>query len=213
MPAAIPAPCKARSPTTDMTGYCLNCGAQNPSEPCDNCASTAALSEFIFRRRLLYSTAIFLLGALAFLPAMHYYPPLDADGMMIFLGVVAAVELVLAVVLDRRARQAESLEALRRIFRGLLPVPWLLSLLLVLNGRFDTSPPYREVTRVVSKFAMPGVLHTRRLMVTSWRPGQRIERVPVDEDDFARFRTGDSVEILVQRGLVGIPWIYSVLRH
>jgi hypothetical protein len=51
------------------------------------------------------------------------------------------------------------------------------------------------------------------LIVTSWRPGQRIERVPVEEDDFARFRPGDSVEILVQPGLVGIPWIYSVLRH
>ena len=196
-----------------MIRCCLNCGAENPAEPCDNCGFASALSEIIFRRRLLYSTAIFLLGALTFLPAINYYPPLEADGRMMFLGIVAAAALVLAVRLDRRARRAENVEVLRRIFRGLLPMPWLLSLLLVLNGRFDTAPPAREVTRVVGKFTMPGLLHPRRLIVISWRPGQRIERVPVGEDDFARFRPGDSVEIRVQEGLVGIPWVYSVLRH
>ena len=196
-----------------MTRCCLNCGAENPAEPCDDCGFASALAEFIFRRRLLYSTAIFLLGSLTFLPATHYYPPLEADGMMIFLGLVAAAALILAVFLDRRARRVENVEVLRRIFRGLLPVPWLLSLLLVLNGRLDTSPPVSEVTRVVGKFTMPGLVHPRRLIVNSWRPGQRFERVPVDEDDFARFRPGDSVEIRVQGGLVGIPWVYSVLRH
>jgi hypothetical protein len=196
-----------------MIRCCLNCGAENPAEPCESCGFASTLAEFIFRRRLLYSTAIFLLGSLTFLPAMNYYPPLEADGMMIFLGIVAAAALVLAVRLDRRARHTENVEVLRRIFRGLLPMPWLLSLLLVLNGRFDTAPPRLEVTRVVGKFTMPGLLHPRRLIVDSWRPGQRFERVPVDEGDFIRFRPGDSVEIRVQEGLVGIPWVYSVLRH
>lgn len=196
-----------------MTRCCLNCGAENPAEPCDACGLAFALSEFVFRRRLLYSTAIFLLGSLTFFPVTNYYPPLEADGMMIFLGIVAAAEMVLAVLLDRKARRAEGVEVLRRIFRGLLPVPWLLSLLLVLNGRFDNSTPAREITRVVSKFTMPGLVHPRRLIVNSWRPGQRYERVPVDEDDFTRFHPGDSVEIRVQEGLVGIPWVYSVLRH
>ncbi len=177
------------------------------------CGLALPLSEFVFRRRLLYGTAIFLLGSLTFFPVTNYYPPLEADGMMIFLGLVAAAGVVLAVFLDRRARSAENVEVLRRIFRGLLPIPWLLSLLLVLNGRFDSSTPAREVTRVVSKFSMPGLVHHRRLIVYSWRQGQRYERVPVDEDDFTRFRPGDSVEIRVQQGLVGIPWVYTVLRH
>ena len=196
-----------------MTRCCLNCGAEKPAEPCESCGFAAALSEFVFRRRLLYSTAIFLLGAVTFFPASNFYPPLEADGMMIFLGLVAATAMMLAVRLERKAHRGESVEVLRRIYRGLLPMPWLLSILLVLNGRFDSSTPVREVTRVVSKFAMPGLVHPRRLIVNSWRPGQRYERVPVDEDDFARFRPGDSVEISVQGGLVGIPWVYSVLRH
>ena len=196
-----------------MTRCCLNCGAENPAEPCDTCGFASALSEFIFRRRLLYSTAIFLLGALTFLPVTNYYPPLEADGMMIFLGIVSATALVLAVRLDRQARRNQNVEVMRRIFRGFLPMPWLLSLLLVLNGRFDSSAPSRNVTRVVGKFTMPGLLHPRRLIVESWRPGQHFERVAVDDDDFTRFRPGDSVEIRVQEGLVGIPWVYSVLRH
>jgi hypothetical protein len=196
-----------------MTRCCLNCGAENPAEPCGSCGFVATLAELVFRRRLLYSTAIFLLGSLTFFPAANYYPPLEADGMMIFLGLVAAAAMVLAVRLDRKARTGENVEVLRRIYRGLLPMPWLLSILLVLNGRFDNSAPVPEVTRVVSKFTMPGLVHPRRLIVNSWRPGQRYERVPVDEDDFARFRPGDSVEILVHGGLVGIPWVHSVLRH
>jgi hypothetical protein len=177
------------------------------------CGFTQQLAEFVFRRRLVYLTGIFLLGAMAFLPAAQGYPPLELDNMLVFLGVVAAIVLVLAIVLDRRAHNRQPLEILRRIFRGLLPLPWMLSALLFINGRFDSSKPAIEVTRVESKFTMPGLVRPHRLIVLSWRSSQRIERVPVDEDDYSRFRSGDIVEVRVQRGLVGIPWVYSVLRH
>jgi hypothetical protein len=196
-----------------MTRCCLNCGAESPHEPCDSCGFTASLSTFVFRRRLLYLTAVFLLGALVFLPVTRYYPPLELDAMMIFLGVVAAATLFLAVELDRRARHKSDLEVLRRIFRSLLPVPWLLASLVFVNGRFDTEPSAGHVTRVVGKFTMSGLTHPHRLIVVSWRPERRIERVPVDEDDYIRFRPGDTVEVRTQSGLVGIPWVYSVLRH
>jgi hypothetical protein len=193
--------------------YCLNCGAEEPSEPCDLCGLTEQLAAFVFRRRLLYLTAIFLLGTIAFLPAVHSYPPLELDGMLVFLGIMAAITFVLAIVLDHRARRAQPLESLRRIFRGLLPLPWMLSVLLYVNGRFDKQPPMIEVTHVVSKFTMPGLVRPHRLIVQSWRPGNRLERVTVDEDDYSRFRAGDAVEVRVAPGLVGIPWVYSVLRH
>jgi len=193
--------------------YCLNCGAENPPEPCDHCGLTLQLAAFVFRRRLVYLTAIFLLGTMAFLPAAQGYPPLELDQMLVFLGVVAAVALLLAVVLDRRARRGQPLEAFRRIFRALLPLPWLLSLLLYVNGRLDKSQPVIAVTHVVSKFTMPGLVRPHRLIVHSWRPNGRLERLPVDEDDYSRFRAGDAVEVRVAPGFVGIPWVYSVLRH
>lgn len=193
--------------------YCLNCGAEDPSEPCGFCGLTGQLAAFVFRRRLVYRTAIFLLGAMAFLPAAQGYPPLDLDQMLVFLGVVAAVALVLAIVLDQRARRGQQLEALRRVFRGLVPLPWMLSLLLFVNGRFDHSTPAIAVTHVVSKFTMPGLVRPHRLIVRSWRPDGRLERLPVDEDDYSRFRPGDAVDVRVAPGFVGIPWVYSVLRH
>jgi len=197
----------------DTIRHCLNCGAENPSEPCGLCGLTGQLAAFVFRRRLVYLTAIFLLGTIAFLPAAQTYPPLELDLMLVFLGVVAAVTLSLAIVLDQRARREQSLEALRRVFRGLLPLPWMLSVLLYVNGRFDTSRPAVAVTHVVSKFTMPGLVRPHRLIVRSWRQDGRLERLPVDEDDYSRFRPGDAVEVRVSTGLVGIPWVYSVLRH
>jgi hypothetical protein len=193
--------------------YCLNCGAENPAEPCGLCGFTEQLAAFAFRRRLVYLTAIFLLGAMAFLPAAQSYPPLDLDGMLVFLGVIAAINLVLAILLDCRARRSQPLEVFRRIFRGLLPLPWMLSLLLYVNGRFDSAPPAVHSATVVSKFTMPGLVRPHRLIVRSWRPEMRLERLPVDEDDYSRFRPGDSVEVRVAPGLVGIPWVYSVLRQ
>jgi hypothetical protein len=193
--------------------YCLNCGAEDPTEPCGLCGFTEQLAAFVFRKRLLYLTAIFLLGSIAFLPAVHNYPPLELDGMLVFLGVVAAIAFCLAIVLDLRARRGRPLEGLRRIFRGLLPLPWMLSALLYVNGRFDKQPPMIVVTHVVSKFTMPGLVRPHRLIVASWRPENRLERLPVDEDDYTRFKQGDAVEVRVSPGLVGIPWVYSVLRH
>lgn len=193
--------------------YCLNCGAEDPSEPCGLCGFTGQLAAFVFRRRLVYLTAIFLLGTMAFLPAAQGYPPLDLDQMLVFLGAVAAVTLVLAIVLDRRARRNQPLEALRRVFRGLLPLPWMLSVLLYVNGRFDQSQPAVAVTHVVSKFTMPGLVRPHRLIVRSWRPDGRLERLPVGEDDYARFSAGDTVDVRIAPGLAGIPWVYSVLRH
>ena len=193
--------------------YCLNCGAENPPEPCDHCGLTLQLAAFVFRRRLVYLTAIFLLGAMAFLPAAKDYPPVELDQMLVFLGVVAAIALLLAVVLDARARRGQPLEALRRVFRALLPLPWLLSLLLYVNGRFDNSQPAVVMTHVVSKFTMPGLVRPHRLIVHSWRASGRLERLPVVEDDYLRFHAGDAVDVRVASGLVGIPWVYSVLRH
>ena len=189
---------------------CLDCGAELTSEQCDNCGLTPAEAEAVLRRRLLNRTAIYLLGTVAFLPATHFYPPLELDAIFIFLGVVSFVVVSAAVWIDRRARRQAHVEALKRVCYGLLPVSWLLTGLLFLNGRFDASPPFRHATVVVGKFSMPGMLRTSRLMVHSWRPGLRIERIPIRPEELDRFQKGDAVEILVQDGLFGIPWVRSV---
>jgi len=191
---------------------CLNCGAERAEEQCAACGLASPAAEAMFRRRLLSLTGVFLVGSIAFLAAGNWYPPLEFDAMLIFMGLVFFATLGLGIWLDRAARRRGEIELLRRVFRALVPVSWLLALLLFVNGRFDSGPPVSRVTRVVGKFTMPGTLRSSRLVVTSWRDGRRIERVPISRDDFLRFERGDTVEVRVQPGLVGIPWVYAVHR-
>jgi hypothetical protein len=192
--------------------HCLNCGAIRESNQCPTCGLTTLAAELLLRRRLLMLTAVLLVGAVTFLPVSQMYPPLELDAIFIFVGLLVFAALALGVIVDRRARRQQEVEVLRRIFLGLVPVPWLLAALLFANGRFDPSPAAPQVVSVVGKFTMPGMLRSTRLAVTSWRAGRRIERIPLAREDFHRFRRGDVVEIQMQEGLVGIPWVSGVHR-
>jgi hypothetical protein len=192
---------------------CLNCGAEREEDICDACGLSSSAAEFSLRRKLLNRTAIFLLGALTFVVASGPYPPLDLDGILIFMGLLFFLTLGLAIWLERRALNHGEVEALKRIYYGLIPVPWLLASLLIANGALDRSTPHVQLTRVIGRFSMPGPVPSRRLIVTPWRAGGDIERIPVDRSDFDRFSSGDIVEVKFQDGLVGIPWISGVSRH
>ncbi len=192
---------------------CLDCGAERSADQCSACGLTSAAAEVLLRRRLMLRTAWFLVGAVLFLPASQLFPPLELDAILIFIGVMFFLVLGLGVWVERRARHHLEVEALKRVYFGFVPVPWLLAALLFANGKFDTAQPTRQVAKVVGKFSMPGVLRSNRLVVTSWREGQRFERVPVDRNDYDRFQRGDSVLVHVQHGLAGIPWIYGVYRQ
>ena len=195
-----------------MIPRCFDCGAERAADVCEACGLSSVEAEFAFRRRLLSLVAVFLFGSIVFLPASRSYPPLELDGVLIFFGVVFFATLLLGGYLDWRARKHLELESLKRIVRALIPLPWLLTGLLMANGRLDSSEPRSHRTTVVGKFTMPGALQQSRITVTSWRAGRAIERVPVTRDDYLRFAPGDEVEVRIQEGLVGIPWVYAVYR-
>ena len=192
---------------------CFNCGAEREGEVCEACGLTATAAEFVFRRKLLNRTGIFLLGAIAFVTASGEYPPLEIDRILIFIGVFFFVTLSLAVWLERRAVKHVELEALKRVYYGLIPIPWLLAGLLLMNGAFDRAPFDKVESRVVGKFAMYGPVPNRRLIVHSWRDGEEYERIDVDRIDFDQFSDGDPIEIKIKDGLVGIPWVAGVTRN
>jgi hypothetical protein len=191
----------------------MNCGAERNADVCDSCGLTSTAAEFLLRRNLLNRTGLFLLGAIAFVAASNRYPALDLDGILIFIGVLFFVTLGLAIWLERRAQRHVEVEALKRIYFGLIPVPWLLAGLLFANGALNGAPPTTVQARVVGKFAMRGWLPTRRLIVTSWRDGHQVERLRVDAGVFDSITTGDSVDVKVEDGWVGIPWVLDVSRH
>src|SRR5580700_5237025 len=172
---------------------CLNCGADRNADVCEACGLGSTAAEFSLRSKLLNRTALFLLGAIAFVAASGRYPALDLDGILIFIGVLFFLTLGVAIWLERRALRHAEVEALKRVYYGLIPLPWLLAALLLANGAADTVPARIVDTPVVGKFAMRGPVPTRRLIVTSWREGHRVERIPVDRGDFDRFTTGDII--------------------
>ena len=194
---------------------CFDCGAERISDQCPACGLTSAAAELVFRRRLVNRTAVFLVGSLAFPYVSQMYPPLDLDLMLVFFGLLFFVALTLAIILDRRARNRQELEVLKRIYSGFIPLPWLLAALLFLNGRLDNpkSIVYHPTT-VENRFYQKGLLRvSRRLLVDGWRPGQKIERLPVDADDFDRFQDGDAVLVGVEPGVIGIPWYDGIYRR
>jgi len=191
---------------------CLDCGAERDSDQCLVCGLTSAAAEVMLRKRLVRRTAWFLVGAVLFVPVSQAFPPLELDGILIFVGAIFFLVLGLGIWLIQRARRGKEIEIIKRIYFGFLPVPWILASMLFINGKFDAAPPKREITSVVGKFSMPGVLRTQRLVVASWREDRRIERVLVSRDDYDRFQIGDSVVVEVQFGVAGVPWIYAVYR-
>lgn len=194
---------------------CLDCGSERTTDQCPSCGLTSAAAEVMFRRRLVRRTAVFLLGSLAFPYVSQIYPPLDIDAMLVFFGVIFFGVLFLAVILERRARNRQEIEVLKRVYSGFIPLPWILAATLFINGRLDAAKNVAYYPTVVEgRFNMKGIVRgSRRLLVHSWRDGQVIERLAVDADDFDRFRDGDFVEVAVEPGALGIPWYYGVYRH
>jgi len=194
---------------------CLDCGAERIADQCAACGLTSAAAEVMFRRRLLKRTSVFLVGSLLFPYVSNLYPPLDLDLMLVFFGVIFFLALTLAVILDRRARQRQELEVLKRMYYGFIPLPWILAMTIFLNGRLDSpNKVVYHATTVESSYYMPGVVWgSRRLFVPGWRSGQKTERLAVDADDLGRFRKGDPVNVGVAPGAFGIPWSYGVYRR
>src|SRR5271156_962969 len=169
---------------------CLNCGADRDADICEACGLGSSAAEYSLRSKLLNRTAFFLLGAIAFVAASGRCPALDLDEILIFIGVLFFLTLGIAMLVERRALRHMEVEALKRVYYGLIPLPWIFAVLMLGNGALDRDPPRIEEARVVGKFSMGGALPSRRLVVTSWREGHRIERVPVDRVDFDNFNRG-----------------------
>ena len=193
---------------------CLDCGSERDSDQCSSCGLTSAAAELVFRRKLIYRTLFFLAGSLCFPYVSQVFPPLDLDLMLVFFGLLFFIALTMAVLLDRLARRHAEIEVFKRIFTGLVPLPWILTALLFVNGKFDSPKNIQYVPATIrDTFYMKGIIRgSRRLVVPSWRPGRKFERIAVDADDFDRFHVGDSLEVAVEPGLAGIPWVYGVYR-
>ena len=68
---------------------------------------------------------------------------------------------------------------MKRIYFGMIPVPWIFATLLFLNGKLDTSRPDSGSGHGRRKIRNGRVLpRSRRLVVTSWRTGAEWNESP-----------------------------------
>jgi len=95
----------------------------------------------MFRRRLMRQTGIFLLGSLAFPYISQIYPPLDLDLILVFFGLIFFGALTLAIILERRARNHQEIELMKRVYNGFIPLPWILAATLFVNVLMGGSIP------------------------------------------------------------------------
>jgi hypothetical protein len=191
---------------------CLDCGADRTADQCPACGLTSAAAELVVRRRLVRRTAFFLVGIIVFVAASQVYPALELDAILIFAGLVFFFSLALGYWIDLRARKRQEVEVIKRIYFGMMPVPWIFAGMLFLNGKLDTSRPIRVPATVVGKFSTNGLPRSRRLVVTSWRGTRRFERIAVDQNDYDRFQRGDDIVVQAQKGAFGLPWVSGVYR-
>ena len=158
-------------------------------------------------------TGIFLLGSLAFPYVSQIYPPLDLDLILIFFGVTFFGALTLAIILERRARNHQEIELLKRVYHGFIPLPWILAATLFINGRLDSQKNVINYpTVIVGRFNMRGIVKGSRRLIVRWRDGKSVD-LAVDQDDFDRFQVGDSVTVASAPGALGIPWYWGVYRR
>ncbi|HUK31979.1 MAG TPA: hypothetical protein VLV89_12750, partial [Candidatus Acidoferrum sp.] len=99
---------------------CMDCGAERKADQCPVCGLTSAAAEVMLRRRLVQRTAVFLVGALIFVPASQIFPPLELDMIFILVGVLFFASLGMAFTIDFLARQRRDILVLKRIYFGLI---------------------------------------------------------------------------------------------
>ena len=137
---------------------CLDCGSQRTSDQCPNCGLTSAAAEVVFRRRLCAKWRFSSSGSLLFPYLSQVYAPLDLDAMLVFFGLVFFALLYSAMFLDRSARARKDIEVLRHLFTGLIPIPFILSVGLFLNGKLDSPKNVLyHPTTVVGRYQMKGI--------------------------------------------------------
>lgn len=192
--------------------HCANCGLQRTGDICVHCGLSSAEAGRVMRRSLVNRLGVFLLGAIAFFVPCFMYPPLELDSILIFTGVLFFATIALAIWAERRAIRHQEVEALKRIFYGLVPLPWILGAFLLFNGSLDHSKLQDFDSVVLSRFSMPGILPMHQLVVTSWRGDQGVERIMVSSQDYDNFKDGDQVVVRIAGG-VTIPWVYGVYHR
>jgi hypothetical protein len=183
-------------------GKCPACGEDAPGSLATKLEINKSLSYFMMTD---------LGGLFGILVAAHFYPPLDT-------GAVMGVALVLffiptAMILAVRKNPAAHAERVRKTCAWSAIALVSFAIFLFLNGNLDRNPPVQIQTTLIRKSVARGRggPNYSLIVAPSWRQGRRDEELNVSGATFSKVRIGESVLVVVHRGLLGLPWFSNVL--
>src|SRR5579863_9473230 len=162
------------------TQKCSTCGIELQLNKCPECGRSPLASARDARKSLNKYSLLPAPGLLGSVLGYIVYPPLDAGPVLAIGLCVFSVPLLLQLASTLRKRLSEDVGWLRAVYAYSSLALMLLALLLLLNGRLDTSPPNAVRSTVIRKTV------TRRksaltylITVSSWRPGRSEEEFAV----------------------------------
>jgi len=74
------------------------------------------------------------------------------------------------------------------------------------NGLLDASAPVPYQARVLSARGCTGKSSSYHLKLSPWGPRKQAKEIEVSRTVYRRYKTGDSVQVKVRSGRLGIPW-------
>lgn len=161
----------------------------------------------------LHSVFLLLAGGFVALAVFERYQPLDAPAQIRALALALPALFLILILTVRQLIRGVEFRAPRFWLLAPAAIPWIFALALFSNGWLDRSPPERQATVVVGKYARAarGPLFHYELVVRSWRAPGHVEGIILRrEDEFNRFRLGDPATVLVRRGFLRLAWIDGV---
>ena len=183
----------------------IEIGLRRPSD-IGQPASTSALDV----TQLLY---FFLLIPALFVAQMPLgiYPPLDTRlpmGLIIGTFLLSAIPRLMNIRQRPQSNNVQWWKAVSTCAGLILP---LIGIIVLLNGKLDTSPRSDVRTTVIRKIAPAGYRHAQYIVVvSSWRAGRSEEALNVNSLAFERARVGKAVTIEMRQGHFGLPWVANV---
>jgi hypothetical protein len=186
---------------------CARCGSEFHGSRCPACGESAVAAARAVNKDLQKYSYPLPAGLLGILAATHYYPPLDSDPLLIAGLCVLFLPIVMHVVIAARKRLRANSGRLRTAYICSGGFLILLAALMLLNGALDGSPVRSVKTAIIRKSIARGRSSTTHtLVVSSWRPGRRQEKLEVNRQTYQSVLLGEPIEVEMHGGFFRLPW-------
>jgi hypothetical protein len=146
-------------------------------------------------------------GVILCLAALNKYPPLDRRMPWSFMLCLYLLPVAVHMLIWIFKPNLMAGGPWRKMYISACLVLISFSLFLFLNGGMDRSQLSRMSTTIIRKSAYRGRRGTSyNLVVTSWRPGRKLEHFGVGKAVYERAQVGRTATIDVHKGFFGLAW-------